>query len=314
MSTNIFAAFFKSILTPHLLNLLRMQALLYIDAERNYNRLEKMFLKKYEQYLLVSDLDGTLIRTDKTISHKNKQAIHDFVLQGGHFTIATGRTVQNVVPYLDGLSINESCILYNGAAIYNFDGRRLVECHLLKKNKMISSIEWFLEHYSNLCIQVYTPKTLYIINHNQRVDPVILKEKQPYEFADLNSISHKDWIKIILNGSPEELLMCNAYLNDTTEENSIHTVFSVPTYLEVLPFGVSKGAALCELINYAEYRYKKVITIGDYDNDIEMLKMADLGIAPENASEGAKKAADLLTVSNDNDAIFEVINHVLPHL
>ncbi|WP_070000813.1 HAD family hydrolase [Cellulosilyticum sp. I15G10I2] len=269
-------------------------------------------MKKYEDILFISDLDGTLITTNKAISKKNKEAIRDFISQGGEFTIATGRTVQNVLPYLDGLSINKACILYNGGAIYDLGKKAFIACSFLNKDKIVDVIKWILEQYSTLCIQVFTTETIYIVNHDKRVDPVVLAEKQAFKLSDIESILHKEWMKIILNGIHEELVECDTYLKSTLEEGVIHTVFSVPTYLEILPFGVSKGTALKELIKLTGAQNKKVIAIGDYDNDIEMIKMATVGIATRNASEGAKNSADLLTVSNDEDAIFEVITHILP--
>ncbi len=271
-------------------------------------------LKRYDDYLFVSDLDGTLIDTNKTISLKNKRAIDDFILQGGHFTIATGRTVQNVLPYLEGLNINEACILYNGGAIYDLKKQEFLACHFLNREQIMSDIKMILEKHAMLCVQIFTTDIIYIVNHDQRVDPEVLKEKQVFEFADINNILDKEWLKIILNGSHENLQECSRDLKHLISANIIHTVFSVPTYLEILPFGVSKGTALEELVKIKRLQNSSIITIGDYDNDIEMLEMATLGIATSNASQGAKKAADMLTVSNDENAIFEVITHILPTL
>ncbi|MDF2877927.1 MAG: Cof-like hydrolase [Clostridia bacterium] len=271
-------------------------------------------MKKYEEYVLISDLDGTLIRSDKTISSKNKEAIQAFIAGGGYFTVATGRTAQNVLPYLEGIAINKPCILYNGGALYNLSQKEFLLCNFLQKDPLFDYVKWILDTYQSLCVQIFTVDKLYVVNTNQLVDPVIVAEKQEFQFEDIEKIWHKEWLKIILNGSHEELLECNKHLKELIEKNIIHSVFSVPTYLEILPFGVSKGKALEELVKIEKLDQRKTIAIGDYDNDIEMLKIATVGIAPLNASKHAKASADLLTVSNDQDAIFEVIMHILPKL
>ena len=64
---------------------------------------------------------------------------------------------------------------------------------------------------------------------------------------------------------------------------------------------------LCEYLNID---IKNTAAVGDYTNDVEMIKTAGVGIAVENANEDAKMAADYITVSNDNDAIARVIEDI----
>ncbi|MDF2612976.1 MAG: HAD-superfamily hydrolase, subfamily [Clostridia bacterium] len=269
-------------------------------------------MKNFENYLLVSDLDGTLISTDTTISQRNKAAINKFISEGGQFIVATGRDIHNTLPCLEGLDSKGSCILFNGGGIYDFNKREFLTCEFLDKEKVIQDIKWILEKHENLFLLVFTKEETYIIDTHQILGLTILKERPTFKFTSINNIIHKEWLKVIFRGPAETLFQCNEYLKDSIKKDMIHTVFSDETSLEVLPFGVSKGAALKKLIKLKNLQNKKVIAIGDYDNDIEMLVAADIGIATANASEGAKKSADQLTVSNDEDAIAEVITHILP--
>lgn len=68
---------------------------------------------------LFSDLDGTLLPSDKRIPDDLRDGIQQFVQQGGHFTIATGRTIESARTYWEQLSVKESMILFNGAMIYD---------------------------------------------------------------------------------------------------------------------------------------------------------------------------------------------------
>ena len=76
---------------------------------------------KFDGYLLVSDLDGTLIGRDHSVSDENVMAIREFVAEGGRFLGATGRTELNVTPYTVGIPLSSPWILYNGAAIYDWE-------------------------------------------------------------------------------------------------------------------------------------------------------------------------------------------------
>jgi hydroxymethylpyrimidine pyrophosphatase-like HAD family hydrolase len=76
---------------------------------------------------------------------------------------------------------------------------------------------------------------------------------------------------------------------------------------EILPKGVDKGLALKKLADYLEVDVKRTIAVGDYDNDVAMLKAAGCGIAVSNASPSAIEAADVITVSNEEHALAKII-------
>ncbi|WDC83624.1 HAD family hydrolase [Caloramator sp. mosi_1] len=69
-------------------------------------------------------------------------------------------------------------------------------------------------------------------------------------------------------------------------------MFSTDRYLEILSYGVSKGSALRELVKLLNIKENKVVAIGDYCNDIEMIKVAFLGVATKNAHSELKEQPD----------------------
>ena len=85
-------------------------------------------------------------------------------------------------------------------------------------------------------------------------------------------------------------------------------------YLEIVEKNVSKGNMLGELIKMSEFRNKTVIAAGDFQNDIEMLKVADCGVAPANAQKDVRQIADIVAVSNNDDLIHDIIYQVIPTL
>ena len=79
---------------------------------------------------------------------------------------------------------------------------------------------------------------------------------------------------------------------------------------EILPKGTHKGVALKRLTEYLGVDPKRTVAIGDYDNDVGMLKDAGIGVAVANASKAAISAADFVTVSNEEHAIARVISDI----
>ena len=85
---------------------------------------------------------------------------------------------------------------------------------------------------------------------------------------------------------------------------------SEKTLFEILPKNTDKGAIIAPLAEMLGIDINRTIAIGDYNNDIPMLRAAKLGIAVKNACPDAKDAADLITVSNDEHAIAQVIHGI----
>ena len=75
---------------------------------------------KYSQWLLVSDIDGTLNNKKRKLPYKNKVAIRRFVDNGGNFTLCSGRNLASLTPHYRNLGISTPAICMNGAGIYDF--------------------------------------------------------------------------------------------------------------------------------------------------------------------------------------------------
>ena len=89
-------------------------------------------------------------------------------------------------------------------------------------------------------------------------------------------------------------------------------VKSSEIFLEMLPKGVSKGSALAEYRRLEGMEGCTFVSIGDFDNDIEMIVEADAGACPANAEDSVKKKADLiLTRTNDEGAVSELIEYII---
>ncbi|MBI4390754.1 MAG: HAD-IIB family hydrolase, partial [candidate division NC10 bacterium] len=90
-----------------------------------------------------------------------------------------------------------------------------------------------------------------------------------------------------------------------------HLVRSEPTYLEVLPPGVNKGAALAELARQLGIPLDQVVAFGDNLNDLEMVEAAGFGVAVGNAHPDVKARADLVAGTNNEGGMAAVIREVI---
>ncbi len=267
-------------------------------------------MKKFANILLLSDMDGTLLNSQSVVSKENQEAVKYFIENGGRFGIATGRSQLNSVLFLDAVKINTPCILYNGCGIYDFAVNRFLALSELPKSGLKVFLEYCLKKFSEIAIQIYCPEMCYFISPESKADPYIISIHQPCEFCQMDDIRDLLWIKILFCGKSEDLKALNAAMPEFDLEGEINWVFSSEVYLEYLPFGVSKGSAL----QYMKERLNsdcRVYAVGDYNNDVEMLQVADVGIATKNAISSLKELADIITVSNDENAIADIIYNIL---
>ncbi len=269
-----------------------------------------MHMKKYTNVILLSDMDGTLLNSQGFVSKENKEAITFFTQNGGLFGIATGRSQLNSVLFLDEIKVNTPCILYNGCGVYDFDLGQFITLNELSKTKLIYFLEHCLKEFSEVSIQIYCPEMCYFISSPKQADPHVVAIHQPCEFTQIKTISELPWIKILFCGASEDLIALNGLMTGYGLENELNWVFSSEIYLEYLPYGISKGSAL-RYMKESVYPEYKIYAVGDYNNDIEMLQAADIGIATQNALTSLKDIADRITVTNDESAIADIIYNII---
>ena len=266
--------------------------------------------KKFDEIMLVSDLDGTLLNSKCELSKENIDAIKYFVENGGKFTIATGRAEFGVAPYTSKLSINIPGILYNGALAYDFQSDRPLWDDCLEDD-VEDVVDNLLDIFPDMGVEVFHRGQVYCVRECEETEKHSKKEEFIPHYVPLNMVP-KPWYKIILAWKPEKLVEVERQLEGVT--GSFRSVYSEPQFLELLGKRVSKGNALRMLVEKLGLKMKNVVSIGDNLNDRELIEMAGVGFAVDNAHGELKKAADYSCCHHDSHAAAEVINWIEQNL
>ena len=125
--------------------------------------------------------------------------------------------------------------------------------------------------------------------------------------ADYKDIS-EPFAKIVFGDESEEkILALQELLLSHPRSREFDFIRSERTLYEILPKGANKGSVLPKLCDHLGIDQSKTIAVGDYNNDIAMIKSAGIGFAVANACPEAKAAADHITVSNEEHAIAKII-------
>lgn len=258
----------------------------------------------FDGFLLVTDLDGTLLNTDSEISEENKKAIEYFVSQGGQFTLATGRIVNSAYRFAKELPLTLPAILYNGARVYDYaKGITLEESYIEETIK--DKIRCIQADYPNLGIQAFIEEAIHIVAPSE--EDKYLQQKNYIVHMEDEVAFKKPWTKILMLDKDEEAI---ERLEEALGEKYglKDVVRSGSRYLEIVPKGVSKGEKLQKLIKTYGIDPSKVIAAGDNMNDAHMLQVAAYGFAIENGSKRLIEEAKLIAPHNDKHSIAYIVN------
>ena len=115
----------------------------------------------FSDVLLVSDFDRTLTAPDSTIPEANLRALRRFIERGGHFTVGTGRSAPMFRPYRQQIPTNAPLILYNGAAIYDYETRELSNAVWMPGGRAL--LEYLNRNFPDLLLEVQGEAAHYLI-------------------------------------------------------------------------------------------------------------------------------------------------------
>ena len=257
--------------------------------------------RSYENYMLITDLDGTLIPRGGIVSAENRAAVRAFVNGGGHFGIATGRTPEAAGGYVKELPINAPCVFFNGSMLYDWEKQQVLATRPLPPAADGDKTIWprfaqaCLERFREACIEIYTADNCHIISPAVYDDPRLPHEYYKYEHCTIDKladIEQTPWLKFFVNADPVELRQLEQLAADFGITQLANSFYSEINYYEFVAKGASKGAMLEEVRKLPAYQSMTIIAAGDYLNDNEMLQLADIGVASANAHEQTKAAAN----------------------
>lgn len=261
----------------------------------------------FEGILIISDMDRTLVTEDFDIPERNVKAIERFIEKGGHFALATGRSAQSAGRYLGTVKVNSPCILSNGATIYDFD-----KSEILWNAKLADSAESLvkkiLERFPGVGTEIYMNERIYIVSSNKWTDRHKVNEKIHFEEKNIEDMP-SGWQKVLFAWENSKLREIEDFVR-SLNYTDCDFVFSNTMYFEMLPKNVSKGTAMTHLASLMNIDKNKTVGIGDFYNDLTLIKMSGFGATVEGAPDDIKEAADFVAGSCREGAVADVIEYL----
>ena len=265
----------------------------------------------YDGIYLYADMDGTLLNDEKTIPEANMRALEKFTQEGGMFGMATGRSPHNLSFFPDVLPLTAPSILDNGGVLYDAANGEYLECTYIPREKSVALVNRIIEMNPAASVQVYTQRARYQANLNpERVDDPLIAVEKIYEPLCRAEDIKEDWIKIVLCLQEDQLREVLDSLDMEDIRRVYSTVHSGKIYFEFLCHGMTKGNGIAALRKNGR-NVKKILAIGDYYNDAEMLRQADVSAAPINAEDDIKVMVNYVTCDNNQGAVADFLRLAL---
>ena len=260
---------------------------------------------KFDGYLLLSDFDGTLAHIEHTllpdgtkiqksvISQENCDAIRYFQSEGGLFTLATGRQPEHVEKWKAQVVPNTYISSLNGAYLYDAATKQVLfsrpmdEGYIEVAQSILSACPALTE------IRFTALSDCFVIKQNQ---PILLPNGEPlYKMVFITPEEYSDEYSQRI-----ALLLDDRYTSMRSWMSGI----------EVQTRGTGKGDSIARMKAALGERARVAVAVGDFENDVDMIRAADIGYAVENAVPILKEAADRITVSNRESAIAKIIEEL----
>lgn len=258
--------------------------------------------------LVASDLDGTLMRSDGTVSARSRDAIAAVEAAGATFVMVTGRPPRWMRSVAEETGHRGLAICANGAIVYDLHTESVLETFLLP-----AAVAVQVAHD----LRAKIPGVAFAAEHHERAFAHEVAYRPRWDSADpritttIEELLQDDVVKLLARHpslGPDELLeQAIAAVGDAVTV----THSSTDGLLEISAQGISKATGLALVADQLGIDAAEVVAFGDMPNDLPMLDWAGLGVAVGNAHPWVLAAADEVTASNDDDGVAEVLERIV---
>lgn len=265
--------------------------------------------------LLCVDIDGTLARSDKSIPEENKKALYEAYRAGIRIAAASGRPAASLGSIMEEIGIPKTMICLNGAYV-EAEGKQVM-CNYFSREQLETAYR---------IIQKFQTKAVFnaplFSIRNSDVSPQWKKQikegslkadyivaKDPDEYERLIFCHQDEIVKI-------SILETNSQRYEQIRNAFVSTgLFSVAKsdvdYVDISDKKSTKGNGVSSLAHYLQIPLSEVVSIGDNENDYDMLKVSGLSVAMGNAAPEIKKIADRTTDDNEHCGVAKAVKQLL---
>ena len=250
--------------------------------------------------LVASDLDGTLLRSDLTVSARSVAALDRLDADGIEFVMATGRPIRWLPAVFEQTGVRGPVVCANGAVIYDPDHDEILHRQSMPDGLVGEVVDSLRRELPDVVFAVETDHGRTMLS--EAAWPSIADDitRRLVEYAELVAAPTVKLLARRPDADPEEFRADASKLLDGRAQV---TGSSKQALIEISAAGVTKASGLAWLAERAGIDPSEAVAYGDMPNDVPMLTWAGLGVAVANAHPAVLEVADEVTGSNDEDGV-----------
>jgi hydroxymethylpyrimidine pyrophosphatase-like HAD family hydrolase len=258
----------------------------------------------------VMDLDGTLLRSDKTISPFTKKILDSVRYAGVHIIFATARPPESALRLVASAAPNAPLICSNGAVVYDPVSGHRFRTQVINKRTLRQVVCYIRDHFPSAVLAVDCVPPPRAADPTRTMDP-----NWPVNWGS-NLGSRALW-RMDITLPPPRSVVCLMVLGAWQRHHEVPSferltvTSSEHGLIEFSARAANKLSALRWLCGQLDIPLDAVAAFGDMPNDIAILQASGIGVAVANAHEQAKEAAQYVTESNDNDGVALFLKRLL---
>ena len=265
-----------------------------------------------EKHLIALDLDGTLLKDDKTISTRNKAVIEKAKARGHVVMIATGRPYRSSEMYYRELELDTPIVNFNGAFTHHPLDKNWGFYHEPLNVKVAKDIVEACRsfHFYNIIAEVMDD--VYFHYHDEKLLELFSFGNPKITTGDLANYLTDSPTSLLIHTEEDQLKKIRDHLSAIHAEVIEQRSWASPWHvIEIIRNGLNKAVGLKKAADYYGIPAERIVAFGDEDNDLEMLEYAGHGIAMGNAINQVKNIAKGVTLSNEEDGVGEYLADLL---
>ncbi len=254
--------------------------------------------------LVATDIDGTILPYSGEFTDEVKNCIKKLKANNIKVVIVTGRMFEGAKKIAQRLDLDTPIVSYNGGYIKTLSGEILYEKNL-PENYAKDLIKWAREN--NIHINLYADDTLYSEKDDDEIKRYSEYQGLSYTVKNFSEISLNRIHKILAIDYTNAEKVTSWVETMSKKYPDLYIIKSTPFFCEFSTKTATKACAVEFLTQYWGLKKEEVLTIGDQDNDIELLKAGGISVGMGNGTENLKAHADYITDTVDNNGFVKAI-------
>ena len=259
--------------------------------------------------IILSDIDGTFLKKDKTVPELHEKALKNILAQGIKFAFVSARMPEAIYPITDGINLQHTAVIsYSGAMVLTADEKILYDKKMpLDDTKNILAE---MERWQDISVNYYTGRKWYVRKIDKRVQREIDITQATAEISEFERL-------IAENILPNKILvMCEPPTCEEMETElgkefpNLNVVRSAPYLLEIMDKSVSKATGIEVLLKHYNFSIDEAIAFGDNYNDTEMLQYIPQSVVMGNAPAEVQKLAKHITDTSEDAGIYTYLKKI----